>query len=151
MPAEFMFRAMLPVMVTVIADDYAAARQAYADIDGATYSPKFDTGDGPVLAHVAIDDGEPVLDQINQAEPVLCETCQCDGLTGFVVNGKCTNPECPGLCSNTWCRTQLDGGGWNGECGDCADRRASHDDNDTEARENHRDSPHDCPVCRDES
>ncbi|WP_404949077.1 hypothetical protein HFP70_35430 [Streptomyces sp. ARC14] len=151
MPAEFMFRAFLPVMVTITADDYDTARQAYADIDGATYSPQFDTGDGPVLAYVAIDDSNPVLSQINRAEPVLCETCECDDLTGYVVNGECINPECPDKCTSDGCQESVIGDGVDGRCGSCTNLREQHERNDKKARKRHRKTGVWCPVCPDES
>ncbi|MEU1221311.1 hypothetical protein [Streptomyces microflavus] len=149
--AEFMFRAMLPVMVTIKATDYDTARQMYADIDGATFSPEFATGDGPVLAHVAIDDSNPVLDQINDADPVECETCECDDMTGYVVDGACTNPECPDKCGSDGCEESVIGDGCEGYCGDCTTLRDQHERNDKKARKKHRKSGVWCPVCPDES
>ncbi|MFI7089502.1 hypothetical protein ACIBUR_38690 [Streptomyces anulatus] len=82
---------------------------------------------------------------------VECEDCECEDMVGRIVNGVCTNDECPALCINTWCREEIGGGGGGGECGSCADRQFSHDVNDERARARHRDETALCPVCRDET
>jgi hypothetical protein len=46
------------------------------------------------------------------------------------------------LCRNTKCRDEVDGDGWDGECGNCADRRYSHEEGE------HQDAPReDCAAC----
>ncbi|MFJ4879906.1 hypothetical protein ACIP93_32530 [Streptomyces sp. NPDC088745] len=92
---SFMFRAMLPVMVVCDAPDYESARQMYADIDGATYTLNFATEYGPVLAHIAIDDSNPVLEQVDEVEPPRCPVCPAYGERGRIVAGRCTWERCP--------------------------------------------------------
>lgn len=139
----FTFLPTYQVTVSIEAPDLFTAQELYHEIDGSIFKVNYATAAGPKITAVAIDNpARPALAQINGDDPVVCEDCEEDEYESHIVNGRCTRNACPGLCDNAHCREPIDGGGWNGECGSCADVRASHDDGD------HDDEPDsDCVAC----
>ncbi|MFJ4879905.1 hypothetical protein ACIP93_32525 [Streptomyces sp. NPDC088745] len=141
----FTFLRVVRVMVSVTAPDIAAAEEQYALIDGDTLEIGYASHAGPRVEYLAVDDTAPlVVDQINGWDAVPCEGCATEDERGYVVNGQCTRrTSCPDQCVNDGCAGRTDDGeGWDGECGNCADVRASHDD---EAHQTARRA--DCVAC----
>lgn len=106
------------VMVQIAASDEVEADALRRSIEGEEFSLELVTRDGHHFTAVTLDSGAGELDQVN-GDPL------------------------EDLCSNEDCRTSLsDGEGYDGECGNCADRRYLHDEGE------HQGAPRDdCRAC----
>lgn len=110
------------VMIQVTARSEAEADVHRCCLENEELEPKLTTLDGHRITAVSLEPGAGELDQVD-GTPL------------------------EDLCSNEDCRSALDDGeGYDGECGNCADRRYSHDLGE------HRHAPqHDCAACAEDS
>ncbi|MER5988065.1 hypothetical protein [Streptomyces sp. NPDC001787] len=144
----------IPLQATVSAPDALTARRRYQRARArvlSTLRTEFAAANPGRWFYV---EREPTrLTRVNGSTAFTeCEECPFDEETGYVVDGRCTRDDCPGHCINAWCRGEMGGASEADECGDCADRRYAHEEDDREARQHHAASgPGSCPVCRDET
>ncbi|MFJ3182352.1 hypothetical protein ACIPJN_28750 [Streptomyces sp. NPDC086796] len=106
------------VMVQIDAPGEAEADELRRSIEGEEFSLELVTRAGHRFTAITLDSGAGELDQVN-GDPL------------------------EELCSNEGCRASLsDGEGYDGECGNCADRRYLHEEGERRAAP--RD---DCRAC----
>ncbi|MCX4682338.1 hypothetical protein OG413_44965 [Streptomyces sp. NBC_01433] len=144
----------IPLQAAVCAPDAVTARRRYQRVRARVLSvlrAEFATANPGMWFYVG---PEPArLTRVNGSTAFTkCEDCPLGEEPGYVVDGRCTRDDCPGYCINEWCRGKMGGGSEDKKCGDCADRRYSHEEDDREARQRHAASdPGSCPVCRNET
>ncbi|MFF4292132.1 hypothetical protein ACFY0N_00580 [Streptomyces vinaceus] len=135
----FQFLSAATVLVSVEAPDEATARRLLVQAGGEQLPVSVTTRAGHRIVDLQLTDDSPDLFQIDGVEPPAeCLAEKCDG---FLLNGRCTEANCPRACLNEDCLNRTDED--RSECGACAERRADH-----EAGEHRNGGNADCAACR---